>query len=48
MPIQGVLNKFSKYLGLTGQTGAVRDTPKSGGGKKSYNDLDDAFADLMS
>lgn len=24
------------------------DTPKSGGGKKSYNDLDDAFADLMS
>jgi hypothetical protein len=24
------------------------DTPKSGGGGKSYNDLDDAFADLMS
>ena len=24
------------------------DTPKSGSGKKSYNDLDDAFADLMS
>ena len=24
------------------------DTPKSGGGGKSYNNLDDAFADLMS
>ena len=31
-----------------GATSDDDDTPKSGGGGKSYNDLDDAFADLMS
>jgi len=31
-----------------GSTSDDDDTPSSGGGGKSYNDLDDAFADLMS
>ena len=31
-----------------GNTSKDDDTPKSGGGGKYYNDLDDAFADLMS
>ena len=31
-----------------GSTSNSENTPKTGGGAKSYNDLDDAFADLMS